>query len=67
MRKPARLLNASILLVQALRIANAAAMLFFVAILVATLPGAQFVDAALIRKNSAARSILRRWCCSFRL
>jgi hypothetical protein len=50
MTKPARLFNASILLVQAIRVANAAAMLFFVAILVATLPGAGFVQVALIRK-----------------
>ncbi|MCP3733773.1 DUF2975 domain-containing protein [Sphingomonas sp. RP10(2022)] len=50
MTRSDRLLKASILVVQAFRIANAAAVFLFVAALIATLPGAEWVEAALLRK-----------------
>jgi len=50
MTRPDRLLNGSILAVQAFRIVNVAALGLFVAALVATIPGAEWVEAALVRK-----------------
>ncbi|MGP7796247.1 DUF2975 domain-containing protein [Sphingomonas sp. CLY1604] len=44
------LLRRTMLLVQGLRIANGVAVLFLLAALVATLPGAELVEAALVRK-----------------
>ncbi|GAA0671174.1 DUF2975 domain-containing protein [Sphingomonas insulae] len=50
MRDGGRLLRASIAVVQLFRIVNAASILFFVAALVATLPGAEWVEGVLVRK-----------------
>jgi hypothetical protein len=50
MAKPDTLLRGSILLVQIFRAVNVAAMILFVAVLVATLPGAEWVEARLASK-----------------
>ncbi|AOW25024.1 hypothetical protein AVM11_05750 [Sphingomonas melonis TY] len=48
--KPPRLLVWSVRVVQAFRIANAIAIAFFVAVLIATLPGAELIERLLVRK-----------------
>lgn len=45
-----RLLATSVLLVQACRLVNAITVAFMIAALIATLPGAEWVEAALVRK-----------------
>jgi hypothetical protein len=57
MMRPSRLLKASVLLVQVFRIANAVAIAFFFAVLIATLPGAELVGAALARKYGPTADI----------
>ena len=50
MARPDRLLRGSILLVQVFRAVNVAAMIFFLGVLVATLPGAEWIEARLASK-----------------
>lgn len=50
MARPDKLLKGSILLVQVFRAVNVAAMIVFVAVLVATLPGAEWIEARLASK-----------------
>ncbi len=54
MARSAQLLSGSILFVQTLRLLNAVTMIAFVAVLIATLPGAEVVEAMIVRKYHGA-------------